>query len=94
MVRHLIFPLFAMLLLSAWQLQAQAGASPQDFNFQVSASQPWTDTGLDLQTGDRSTASIRMQSSLTARHSQFSNADSSLLPSCRLTNLAFLRLIQ
>ncbi len=52
MVRHCIFALLTILLMSASPLQAQASSSTQDFNFQVSASQPWTDTGLDLQTGD------------------------------------------
>ena len=31
---------------------AQTNSSTQDFTFQVSSAQPWTDTALDLQTGD------------------------------------------
>ncbi len=31
---------------------AQTNSSPQDFTFEVSSTQPWTDTALDLQTGD------------------------------------------
>ncbi len=53
MVRHWTFPLLAMFLLGVSQLlHAQASSSAQYFNFQVSAAQPWTDTGLDLQAGD------------------------------------------
>ena len=32
--------------------QSSAQTSAQDFTFQVSTAQPWTDTGLDLQSGD------------------------------------------
>ena len=42
--------LLAALLLCAPRLTAQTAA--QDFTFQVSAAQTWTDTGLDLQSGD------------------------------------------
>lgn len=52
MVRHWTFPLLTILLMSTPRLQAQASSSAQDFNFQVSASQSWTDTGLELQAGD------------------------------------------
>ncbi len=44
--------LFAVLMLGTSQLGAQATTPVQDFRFQVSAAQSWTDTGLDLQSGD------------------------------------------
>jgi hypothetical protein len=34
------------------QFMAQSAPASRDFTFQVSASQAWTDTGLDLQAGD------------------------------------------
>ena len=43
--------LFLTLALSV-PLHAQSGSSPRDLTFQISASSPWTDTGLNLQTGD------------------------------------------
>jgi len=33
-------------------LGAQVSSSAQDFTYQVSTAQPWTDTGMDLQSGD------------------------------------------
>ncbi|HYA47963.1 MAG TPA: hypothetical protein VEE87_00180, partial [archaeon] len=42
--------LLAALLFCAPQLTAQAAA--QDFTFHVSADETWTDTSLDLQSGD------------------------------------------
>jgi hypothetical protein len=42
--------LLAALVFCASQTSAQTSA--QDFTFQVSTAQPWTDTGLDLQSGD------------------------------------------
>ena len=42
--------LLATLAFCAFQASAQTPA--QDFAFQVSTAQPWTDTGLDLQSGD------------------------------------------
>ncbi|MGP8093575.1 MAG: LssY C-terminal domain-containing protein [Candidatus Sulfotelmatobacter sp.] len=42
--------LLAALVFCASQSSAQTSA--QDFTFQVSTAQPWTDTGLDLQSGD------------------------------------------
>ena len=43
--------LFLTLALSV-PLHAQSGSSPRDLTFQISASSPWTSTGLNLQTGD------------------------------------------
>jgi LssY-like putative type I secretion system component LssY len=43
--------LLVALLLRTAQLGAQA-APAQDYTFRVSSSQPWTDTGLDLQSGE------------------------------------------
>ena len=40
------------LLLGASQVGAQSTPATQDFTFQVSTDQPWTNTGLDLQSGD------------------------------------------
>ena len=34
-------------------LNAQTGSNTQEFNYQVSSSQPWVDTSLDLQSGDK-----------------------------------------
>jgi hypothetical protein len=51
MFRRWIVPFLAVFTLGACQLPAQTSSS-QDFHFQVSTFQPWTDTGLDLQTGD------------------------------------------
>jgi hypothetical protein len=42
----------AILLLCACHTQAQTASIAQTFTFQVSAAQTWTDTGLDLQSGD------------------------------------------
>ena len=44
--------LLATLVFCAAQLGAQATSPTQDLTFQVSTAQPWTDTGLDLQSGD------------------------------------------
>jgi hypothetical protein len=44
--------LLAFLFSCASLPQAQVSSSTQDFTFQVSTAQPWTDTGLDLQSGD------------------------------------------
>src|SRR5262252_5271512 len=43
--------LLVALLIRTAQLEAQAGPA-QDYTFLVSSSQPWTDTGIDLQSGD------------------------------------------
>src|SRR3954469_233096 len=51
MSRPAILLLFS-LLFSGSQVAAQSATGPQDFTFQVSAAQPWLDTGLDLQPGD------------------------------------------
>ena len=32
--------------------QSEAGAAARDYSFTISATQPWTDTGVDLQAGD------------------------------------------
>jgi len=46
--------LFAVLLsFSIAQAEAQSSSAKQEFTVQVSSTQPWTDTGLDLQSGDR-----------------------------------------
>ena len=42
---------FAILAACA-SVGAQVSSSAQDFTYQVSTAQPWTDTGLDLQSGD------------------------------------------
>lgn len=44
--------LLATLLLGVSQLEAQATSTTQDYTFQVSIAQAWTDSGLDLQSGD------------------------------------------
>src|SRR5271169_1988402 len=44
--------LLATLLLCASTLGAQVTSTAKDFTVQVSTAQPWTDSGLDLQTGD------------------------------------------
>jgi hypothetical protein len=44
--------LVAFLFSCASLFQAQVSSSTQDFIFQVSNAQPWTDTGLDLVSGD------------------------------------------
>ena len=44
--------LLATLVFCASQLGAQATSTTQDLTFQISAAQPWTDTGLDVQSGD------------------------------------------
>jgi hypothetical protein len=43
---------FASLLLLISPLFSQTAAAPQELTFQVQAGQAWTDTGLDLQSGD------------------------------------------
>jgi hypothetical protein len=43
---------FATQFVCPWQLAAQTTSSAQNFSFQVSIAPPWTDTGLDLRTGD------------------------------------------
>jgi hypothetical protein len=43
---------FVALLLCASPFWSQSTSNPQDFTFQVSAAQAWTDTSLDLQPGD------------------------------------------
>ena len=42
----------AAFLLFASQLRAQSSAVPQDFTFSMSSSPSWTDTGIDLHSGD------------------------------------------
>ena len=54
--------LFASFLVCACQGQTQTTSTAQIFSFQVSAAQPWTDTGLDLQSGD----SVEISSSATS----------------------------
>jgi hypothetical protein len=44
--------LLATLMLSASQLGAQVTTTAQSITVQVSSAQPWTDSGLDLQSGD------------------------------------------
>jgi hypothetical protein len=43
---------FLVELLAALQVQAAAQPAPQDYSFSVSTAQPWTDTGVELQSGD------------------------------------------
>src|SRR5579863_1936347 len=48
-----IFEVAAIAVLACSQGMAQtAPAADSDHSFNVSTTQPWTDTGLDLQTGD------------------------------------------
>lgn len=51
MMRHSLILLAAPCLL-ATVLTAQSPAEGQDYTYTISTTQPWTDTGLDLQTGD------------------------------------------
>src|SRR5262249_48669266 len=51
LMSRLLTLLIVGLLARTAQLGAQAGPT-QDFIFQVSSTQPWTDTGLDLQSGE------------------------------------------
>ncbi len=44
--------LLVALMLSASCLSAQTGSATPELTIQVSPAQPWTDTGLDLQSGD------------------------------------------
>jgi hypothetical protein len=50
MTRPLIFA--TVLLVSVSRLGAQSSSSPQELKFQVSPASSWTDSGLDLQSGD------------------------------------------
>lgn len=43
----------ALLSLSIGQAEAQSSSATQELTFQVSSTQPWTDTGLVLQSGER-----------------------------------------
>jgi hypothetical protein len=43
---------FLVELLAALQVQAAAQPAPRDYSFSVSTAQPWTDTGVDLRSGD------------------------------------------
>jgi hypothetical protein len=47
-----LFSLLAIPLFCVCQLRAQEASTTPDSTFQVSGAQPWTDTGLDLQSGD------------------------------------------
>lgn len=51
MARQFALPLIAFLF-SALLVVAQVTSTAQDSTVQVSAAEPWTDTGLDLQSGD------------------------------------------
>ena len=51
MVRQWTLPLAALLLFTS-QLGAQVTSTAQNITVQVSTAQPWTDSGLDLQSGD------------------------------------------
>jgi hypothetical protein len=51
MSRHSIL-LLAIFLLCGSQLWGQTTSTAQTVTFQVSTAQPWTDTGIDLQSGD------------------------------------------
>jgi hypothetical protein len=52
MVRQLMLASFGVFWLLASMAWSQTAAAGQDFTFTVTTSQPWTDTGLDLLTGD------------------------------------------
>ena len=52
MVRQRIFLWLAVFLLLAALAWSQAASGSQDFTYTVSTSQSWTNTGLDLQSGD------------------------------------------
>jgi LssY-like putative type I secretion system component LssY len=43
---------FLVGLLAVLQVQAAAQPAPRDYSLTVSTAQPWTDTGIDLQSGD------------------------------------------
>lgn len=64
--------LVAVILSLFSQLTAQTAPATQNLTFQVLASQPWTDTGLNLQTGDI----VRISAT------SFADADSSGAPAC------------
>jgi hypothetical protein len=44
--------LFLLTLLCAYRLGSQVTSTAQTYTVQVSAAQAWTDSGLDLQSGD------------------------------------------
>jgi len=47
-------------------LNAQSSSNPRELTFQISASSPWTDTGLSLQTGDIITIAAVSASSVSS----------------------------
>jgi len=59
------------------QFTAQSASATRNFTFQVVASQPWTDTGLDLQVGDL----------LKISATSFVDAESSRAPACHATGV-------
>lgn len=70
--------LVAVILLFFSQLTAQTAPAAQNFTFQVLASRPWTDTGLDLQAGDIVKISA----------TSFADADSSSASACNPVGFA------
>jgi LssY C-terminus len=58
--------LIAILLFCASQIAAQVTTTAQTITVQVPASQPWTDSGLDLQSGDVVEISAGVSSDLSA----------------------------
>ena len=54
--------LLVTLLLCASQLGAQVTLTAQNITVQVTTSQPWTDSGLDLQSGDVVEISVAVSS--------------------------------
>ena len=45
--------LVSLVLAQSSKTDSKKSAPPQDYSFKVTASQVWTDTGLDLEAGDR-----------------------------------------
>jgi hypothetical protein len=78
MFRRWIVPFLAVLFLSVSQLLAQT--SSQDFSFQVSTAQPWTDTNLDLQAGDTVEIKELAAETFSAPSSGSASAPSSCTP--------------
>ncbi|HVG90320.1 MAG TPA: LssY C-terminal domain-containing protein, partial [Alphaproteobacteria bacterium] len=72
--------LLVVFLLCAFQLWGQTPSTAQAATFQVSAAQPWTDTGIDLQSGDSVEISAAAASGSGACDPKGVSAPSSDLP--------------
>jgi hypothetical protein len=73
-----VWILLVVTLSFSCKFTAQSTPTPQVLTFQVLASQPWTDTGLDLQVGD-----IVKISAIS-----FTDADNSGAPACNANGLS------